>query len=81
MTERDSDLDFLDTVKVRAPGEHIVKRLYSDRDGSGVHLSTQGIAELQREIEDFLVALDSKKRQRSDNQTPSSSEKSPKKKK
>ena len=80
LTERDTNMQFLDTTKIFAPGgDHVVKRLYSDRDSSGVHFSAEGITELQREIEAFLAAQDSRKRQRSDNETPSSSEKMTKK--
>ena len=78
LAERDSNIEFLDTYKIFAPGgEHVVKRLYSERDGSGVHFSAEGIDTLQREFEKFLnTESDGRnKRLRSDTQTPSSVEK------
>ncbi len=80
LTERDERLTFLDTHKVLAPGEFVVKKLFSDRDSSGVHLSTDGMKVLQQELLAFLENTDdtSLKRQRSDNATPSSVEKTSK---
>lgn len=81
LADRDTRVEFLDTYQVFAPGgEHVVKRLYSERDSSGVHLSAEGISLLQGEFEKFLsTESDSRERQRCSPETPPSVEKVTKK--
>lgn len=80
LANSDSSLEFLDTYSVFAPGgEHVVKRLYSDRDDSGIHFSPEGIKTLQGEFENFLLTQDEGKKRRRNTKTPSSEEKMRKK--
>ena len=77
-TERNERLTLLNTYKLLCSnGEHVTRRLFSEKDQSGIHLSKEGSIVLGKAFLTFISSL-SRKRQRSDNKTPSSAGKSQK---
>lgn len=82
LAERDENLDYLDTVKSFTANNSVIKRLYSDSDQSGVHLSQAGQEVLRGIFLKHVQGTETRKRTRSKgslSSVPPSAEKDPKK--
>ena len=74
LTERNERLTSLNTYKLLClNGEHVTRRLFIDKDQSGIHLSKEGSIVLGKAFLTF-ISSPSRKRQ-SDDKTPLSAEK------
>ena len=66
LTGRNERLTLLNTYKLLCSnGEHVTRRLFSDKDQSGIHLSKEGSIVLGKAFLTF-ISSPSRKRQRSD---------------
>ena len=79
VTERDDRLTLLNTHNLLCSnGDHVTRKLYCDRDQSGLHLSEEGSTLLRNAFLGFIKSP-SRKRQRSEDITPLSTERNNKK--